>query len=87
MGSYQIDWKLSALRELKRIDHQVVPRIITAVESLSSNPFPSGVKKLHGSESTYRIRVGNYRIIYEVYSNHLIVEIIRVRHRKNVYRK
>jgi len=87
MGIYQIDWKSSALRELKRIDRQIVPRIITTVESLSSNPFPSGVKKLHGSESTYRIRVGNYRIIYEVYPNHLIVEIIRVRHRKNVYRK
>lgn len=86
MGTYQIEWKSSAIRELKRIDRQTIPQIITEVESLSSNPFPQGVKKLHGSESTYRIRIGNYRVIYEVYSNRLIIEIARVRHRKDAYR-
>jgi mRNA interferase RelE/StbE len=42
---------------------------------------------LHGGESTYRIRIGDYRVIYEVFSNHLIIEIARVRHRRDVYRK
>ena len=86
MGTFQIEWKSSALRELKRLDRQIVPGIVAAVEALSSNPFPQGVKKLHGGESTYRIRIGDYRVIYEVFSNRLVIEIARVRHRKDVYR-
>ena len=86
MGTYQIEWKSSALRELKRIDRQIIPRIVARVEALSLNPFPEGVKKLHGSETTYRIRIGDYRVIYEVFSNRLIIEIVRVRHRKDAYR-
>ena len=86
MGTYQIEWKSSALRELKRLDRQIIPRIVAVVENLSSNPFPQGVRKLHGAEATYRIRVGDYRVIYEVFSNRLIIEITRVRHRKDVYR-
>ena len=87
MDTYQIDWKSSALRELKKLDRQIVPRIVSAVEALSSNPFPSGVKKLHGGDSTCRIRIGNYRVIYEIFSHRLVIEISRVRHRKDVYRK
>ena len=86
MGIYRIEWKSSALRELKRLDRQIVPRIVAAVESLSLDPFPSGVKKLRGGEATYRLRVGDYRIVYEVFSDHLLVEIARVRHRKEAYR-
>ncbi len=86
MGTYRIEWKLSALRELKRLDRQVVPRIVTAVEALSSDPFPRGVKKLHGGEMTYRIRIGDYRVIYEVIADRVLVEIARVRHRKDAYR-
>lgn len=87
MDTYQIDWKSSALRELKKLDRQIVPTIVSAVGALSANPFPSGVKKLHGGESTYRIRVGNYRVVYEVFSNRLVIEISRVRHRKDVYKR
>ena len=86
MGTYQIEWKRSALRELKQLDRQVVPRIVAAVESLSSQPLPTGVTKLQGSQRTYRVRIGNYRIIYELYEFRLIVEVIRVRHRKDAYR-
>lgn len=87
MDIYQIDWKKSALRELKRLDRQTIPRIISAVSALSDNPFPSGVKKLHGGESIYRIRIGDYRVIYEVFSNHLSIEITRVRHRRDAFKK
>lgn len=86
MGTYQIEWKRSALRELKRIDRQVVPHIVTAVESLSSRPLPDGVRKLQGSQRTYRLRVGTYRVIYELIESRLLVEIVRVRHRKDAYR-
>ncbi len=60
MGTYQIDWKKSALRELRHLDREVVPRIVAAVDSLSAQPLPAGVCKLQGSLRTYRIRIGNY---------------------------
>jgi len=87
MGAYQIEWKRSALREVKALDRQVVPRIIEAVESLPSDPFPSGVRKLQGSWHTYRIRVGEYRVIYDVLPSRLLIQIVRVRHRKDAYRR
>ena len=86
MGTYQIEWKKSALRELRRLDSQVVPRILAAVDSLSTQPFPAGVRKLQGSLRTYRIRIGNYRLIYELCESTLVVEVVRVRHRKDAYR-
>lgn len=66
MASYEIEWKHSAEKELKSINRQYIPRILESVESLSENPFPLLHRKLHGSESIYRIRVGDYRIIYQV---------------------
>jgi len=86
MGTYQIEWKKSALRDLKRLDRQAVPRIVAAVESLSTQPVPGGVSRLQGSQRTYRIRVGNYRVIYELYESRLVVVVARVRHRKDAYR-
>ena len=86
MGTYQIEWKKTALRELKRLDRQIIPRIVAAVDSLSTHPLPDGVRKLQGSQRTYRIRVGTYRVIYELYEARLLVEIVRVRHRKDAYR-
>ena len=86
MGIYQIEWKKSALRELKHLDRRIVPRILAAVDSLSTQPLPAGVRKLQGSQRTYRIRVGTYRVVYELYESRLVVEVIRVRHRKDAYR-
>jgi len=60
---------------------------MTEVELLADEPFPHGCDKLAGSDHTYRIRVGDYRVVYEVFTNSKIVEIQRVRHRKDVYRK
>jgi len=87
MESYKIKWKKSAYKELRNIHKEYIPKIIDSVEKLSLNPFPSGVKKLSGSEKTYRIRVGDYRIIYEIEEQRLIIQIIRVRHRKDVYKR
>ena len=64
-----------------------VERIVTTVELLAEEPFPHGSEKLAGAEHTYRIRVGDYRVVYEVFVPSKIVEIQRVRHRKDVYRK
>ena len=86
MATYRIEWKASALRELKRIDRQDVPGIVAAVESLAETPFPPAVRKLQGAEHTYRMRVGDYRVLYEVYRSAIRIQIVRVRHRKDAYR-
>ncbi len=86
MDSYRIEWKASAARELKRLDRSVIPRIVRSIGRLAENPFPPGCRKLLGSKDTYRIRVGDYRVIYEVVAGRLIIEIIRARHRKDAYR-
>ncbi len=85
MDSYKIEWKQATVKELKSLPKQVVVRILNAVERLESEPYPSGVRKLVGSEHSYRIRVGDYRIVYSIFSSNLIIEVIRVGHRKNVY--
>jgi len=86
MDSYKISWKKSAQKELYKIRKEYIPKIIEAVEELSSNPLPTEVKKLTGSERTYRLRVGNYRVIYELIEEKLIIHIVRIRHRREVYR-
>ncbi|MGK7948198.1 MAG: type II toxin-antitoxin system RelE/ParE family toxin [Xenococcaceae cyanobacterium] len=63
MASYKIEWKQSAKKEFKKLDKQIVLRILQAVENLADNPYSSGSKKLIGSDSIYRIRVGDYRIV------------------------
>ena len=85
MASYKIEWKRSAVKELRNLPNDAIERILKAVEQLSVNPYPAGVRKLVGSEHTYRIRQGDYRIIYTITASSLIVEIIRVGHRKDVY--
>lgn len=87
MGSYEIRWKSSAERDLRNIEPQQVLRIINAVESLADNPFPSQYRKLRGSEIDYRIRVGDYRVIYQVDTKKKVVTIYHVRHRREAYRK
>ena len=87
MATYQIEWKASALHELKAIDRQTIPRIVAAIGLLAENPYPPGVRKLRGSENTCRLRVGDYRVLYEVRPSSVRVLIVRVRHRKDVYRR
>jgi mRNA interferase RelE/StbE len=86
MAAYSIEWKPSALRELKHLERRVVAQVFQKIEELAENPFPPGVCKLQGTERTYRIRQGDYRIIYDVLADRLLVLIIRVRHRRDAYR-
>jgi len=71
---------------LRKLPPNAADRIVEAVENLAENPFPHGVEKLSGSEHAYRIRLGDYRIVYEIIVESKLVEIQRVRHRKDVYR-
>jgi len=86
MDTYKIEWKRSAAKELEKLPRQMISKIVAAVDSLSLNPYPQGVRKLVSTENSYRIRVGDYRVLYNIVENKLIIEIIRVGHRKDVYR-
>jgi mRNA interferase RelE/StbE len=86
MDSYRIEIKPSASKELEKLPRQIIPRIVAAIRELARDPHSQGVKKLTGFENTYRIRVGDYRILYNIYEDRLVIEIIRVRHRKEAYR-
>jgi len=85
MGSYKIFWKTSARKELKKIDKNKIKSILSAVEQLADDPFPPHHKKLIGTTHYYRIRVGDYRVVYSIEKGEMHIHIIRVRHRKNVY--
>ena len=87
MASYSIRWRASTKKDLRSLPLQEVARVIAAVERLIAEPLPHGSQKLSGSERTYRIRVGDYRVIYEVLIELRVVEVQRVRHRKDVYRQ
>ncbi len=71
---------------LKKIQKEYVDSIIFKIQNLSNNPFPNDVRKLKGSESFFRIRVGNYRIIYQVLEKENLVIINYIRHRKDAYK-
>jgi mRNA interferase RelE/StbE len=86
MDTYKVEWKRSAIKELEKLPRPMISKIVSAVDNLSSNPFPHGVRKLMGTESSYRIRLGDYRVLYTVAEKRLIIEIIRVGHRKDVYK-
>jgi mRNA interferase RelE/StbE len=87
MGSFKLTWRSSTKKDLRKLNSQEIPRIIAAAEALATDPFPHGCEKLAGAEHTYRIRVGDYRVLFEVNTTAQVVEIQRVRHRKDVYRK
>ncbi len=87
MASFSIQWRASTKKDLRALPRQEVARVVEAVGRLADEPLPHGSLKLSGSERTYRFRVGDYRIIYEVLRETHVVEIQRVRHRKDVYRE
>lgn len=88
MSQYQIEFDLRVKKDLRSINPQELKRIKFAISQLAEVPRPSGCKKLKGKNNEYfRIRVGNYRIIYTIEDNNLVILIICVGHRKEVYDK
>ena len=83
MASYEVRLTRSARKELGAVDSRADrARLVAAMERLASNPRPAGSVKLATSNSTYRIRVGNHRVIYEVLDRLLVVDVIRIGHRR-----
>ncbi len=81
---YRVIFDLRAWRELMALPDDLQHRIFDAIDKLEVNPRPSGCKKLKGSRD-YRIRVGDYRIIYDIQDNILVVEVIQVGKRDHIY--
>ena len=84
--SYKIFIDPSAERDLGKIDIRRQGKIIDAIDELARTPRPPGVKKLTGSDSSYRIRVGDYRILYQIKDRELTILVIRIAHRRDAYR-
>ena len=83
--TYSIEILRSAQKQLSKINRQDQDRIISSIESLANNPRPDGCKKLSGRPA-WRIRIGSYRVIYELQDEKLIVLVIRIGHRRDIYR-
>ena len=84
MPNYTAVLSRKAQKQLDKLSDNIAEPIIEAIAGLEENPRPSGYKKLKGRDG-YRIRVGNYRIIYDIFNNELIVAIITLGHRKDIY--
>ncbi len=83
---YEIKFSPVATKDYKKIQKFDIERINKAIDKLAENPRPAGSKKLSG-RNAHRIRNGNFRVIYEIYENELIIIVITIRDRKDVYKK
>ena len=84
--AYRIEFRPAAVRELAKLETSTRRRIAATLESLGDNPRPPGVEKLKGHEHRSRVRRGDYRIIYEIADQVLIILVLRIGHRRQVYR-
>jgi mRNA interferase RelE/StbE len=83
---YEVEFRPAAERDFWKLDNTVRNRIRSKIDALESDPRPPGCRKLEGAEARYRIRVGDYRIVYEIRDAVLLILIVRVGHRREVYR-
>jgi mRNA interferase RelE/StbE len=86
MARYRVEFRPSAEKDLKRLPSTVQRRVIDAIWRLADEPRPAGCRKLVGGKDAYRIRVGDYRIIYTIADVVLVVGIQSIRHRREAYR-
>ena len=85
MADYRLTIKPSAAKELERLATELASRIETKIVALASDPRPAGVKKLQGERDLWRIRIGDYRVVYSIDDRARSVDVVRVRHRSKAY--
>lgn len=83
---YEVYLERAAERDLKRFSVEDFHRVIPRIKALAKEPRPPGCRKITGSRSDWRIRIGDYRVIYEVDEKKKVVKVMRVRHRREAYR-
>lgn len=86
MKRYDVTISRSARKELENLEDNLIESIFSKIDSLIINPHPTGSEKIKGSKNYWRIRIGDYRVIYSINKKSNLVEILTVRHRKDVYR-
>ena len=84
---YEVHLERAAENDLKRLTTSTFHRIIPQIRALAENPRPSGCRKLAGSKNDWRIRIGDYRVLYEIDEKAKAVRVMRVRHRREAYRR
>ena len=85
MPEYSIRFKSSAEKQLGKLEKSLARRILAAIEALADNPRPSGCRKLRGETNLWRVRVGDYRVVYSVHDSARLVRVFAVRHREGAY--
>ncbi|MBW3670186.1 MAG: type II toxin-antitoxin system RelE/ParE family toxin [Acidobacteria bacterium] len=86
MTQYEVIVAASASREIEDLPRSVARRVYERLEALASEPRPHGVKKLKGERELWRIRVGDYRVVYAIDDDTRTIDVVRARHRSKVYR-
>lgn len=86
MTTYRVLLERGVEKDLARLSSEIHARVIAGIQALAANPRPPGCRKLVGGKSDWRIRVGDYRVIYEIGDEIRVVRVNRVRHRREVYR-
>jgi len=86
MDSYRIKIVRSAQKDIRKLPNVARAKIVKKIKSLAQNPRPSGCEKLKGSKYNYRIRIGEYRVVYKISEGLLLIEILRAGHRRKIYR-
>ena len=84
--AYKIQFKPLALRQLEKLPREAQRRLSARIEAPRDDPFPVGCKKMAAIPDAWRIRAGDYRVVYQVHRGILLVLVLTVRHRKDVYR-
>ena len=87
MSKYKVKFKNSASKEYRKLPSQIKKRVNVVIDKLADNPRISGVIKLQGNNLLYRIRIGDYRLIFEIYDRELVIKVIRIGHRRDVYQR
>jgi len=85
VAEYRITFARSARHEFEVLDPSIIRRILPKIESLATHPRPHGSRKLTGAKNLWRIRIGDYRVIYSIFDNEGRIDITAVRHRKEAY--
>ena len=84
MAKYAVDTKPSARRELENLSESIIARLVPRIEDLAANPRPSGCRKLRGYKDLWRIRIGDYRVVYIINDDRKMVSVTRIAHRRYV---
>jgi mRNA interferase RelE/StbE len=84
--AYKIEFTAAAKRQFDKLPDTARRRLAETVDRLSENPRPAGIKKLSGEEGLYRVRAGDYRIVYRIEDSRLLVLVVKIGHRREVYR-